>query len=182
MKCAYSQVQQISVIAQRHQEQRGTLCPYGCPDYQVTNQDQHHYMQVLRDHVWVLKILPLLHSERTLQVTERKKKKQHERVCKCYQQGQRFRYILSEEMAARSWNISSRSYSRCRAKWARNGYSGTRSCCRVGQVSACPEYAGWGVVKNCTRPKLGPLCSFGAFLLFSKTLPGVSGRSWGQVS
>lgn len=34
------------------------------------------------------------------------------------------------------------------------------SCCRAGQVSACLEYAGWEVVKNCTRLKLGTWLSF----------------------
>lgn len=39
------------------------------------------------------------------------------------------------------------------------------SCCRAGQVSACLGYAGWGVVKNCTWLKLGPLFPFvGHFL------------------
>ena len=34
------------------------------------------------------------------------------------------------------------------------------SCCRAGQVSACLEYAGWVVVKNCTWLKLGTRLSF----------------------
>lgn len=118
--------------------------------------------------------------KRTLQKQNKQKQMQRELMRKCCQPDRCPRlYSLGRNGCAHPKHFQSLSQS---AEWSEPVMVTvvTLSCGKVGQVSACLEYAAWGVVKNCTWLQPCPRCS--SFLWhFCSTRNFFSARSFRQI-